>query len=129
MINASLRSSRRASAVFAIATALAVTFASTPTFAASPTTGTVTIVDYSPGTNLLVIVGGVYHFAQLAPQAPCNAGATNNTQTMDTIKMWQALATSALLSGKTVKIYYNTCTPANGGSATNYIAAFDLNST
>jgi hypothetical protein len=39
---------------------------------------------------------------------------------VDTLKAWQSEAQAALLSGKSVKIYFNVC----GGA--NYISALDL---
>ena len=47
-------------------------------------------------------------------------GCTSNNQTLDTLKVWTSLTQSALLAGKTVRVYFNTC---NGS---NFIVGIDL---
>jgi len=47
------------------------------------------------------------------------------TATMDTLKIWQSIATSAMLSGKTVTVYYIDCT--SYGNPQTYIYSVVLN--
>ena len=91
----------------------------------SPTTPTTVIMveysSYATGTLTVQVAGSVNYFGQVSAQTGCTA----NNQTVDTLKMWQSLAQAALLSGKTVKIYYNVC--GTGSNQFNYIYALDLN--
>ena len=82
----------------------------------SPESTTVGVVEFLPGSLLIQDAAGNNFTAQLATQSGC----TGNNQTIDTIKSWLSLGQAALLSGKTVRIYFNVC----GGA--NYIAGFDL---
>jgi hypothetical protein len=107
---------KRFATSIAAAAALAATAISTPATAASFVNGTVTIVEYVPG-SLLVQSAGANYFGQLNTQSGC----TSNNQSVDTLRAWQNLAQAALLSGKSMRIFFNTC----GG--VNYIAGLDLN--
>ncbi len=79
---------------------------------------TVGVVEYAPNSLLVQGADGVNYLAKI--NAP--SGCTSNNQTIDTLKAWQSLAQAALLSGKTVRIYYNVCS----SNSQNYIAAMDL---
>jgi len=104
-------------ALVAVLTGAASATVTTPAHAAVSGVTTVNIVEYGAGSLLVQLTGGVNYFAQLNTQSGCTA----NNQTIDTIKAYQSLAQAALLAGKTVKVYFNTC----GGQ--NYITALDLN--
>jgi hypothetical protein len=104
---------------------IALTLAATLTIVASSkrasastgfVTGPVSIIEYVQG-SLLVQMTSVNYVAQLATATGCTA----NNVTIDTIKAFQSLAQSALLSGKTLRIYYTTCNSAQ------YINTMDLN--
>ncbi len=77
--------------------------------------GTVTEVEYVSGTAswqpaLVVRINGTttsYWAQQPAP------GCGMPQIPVDTVKAWQALATSALLSGKPVLIWYGVCNDGN----------------
>jgi hypothetical protein len=117
MINSTNGQVKTASRVAALASALAITVASVPAWAvSSPEFTTVGVVEYSPGTLLVQDAGGNNFFAQLATQGGC----TQFNQTIDTIKIWQSMAQSALLAGKAVRIYFNVC------GNVNYIATLDV---
>lgn len=79
--------------------------------AASPANFSPVQVEY-PGKLLVQDPQGVNYYAQLT--SPCTGIAANS---IDTIKIWQSLAQSALLSNKNVTLYYTTCS----GGTTNYI--------
>ena|SRR5438552_17158060 len=83
----------------------------------SPETTTVGLIEYMSGTLIIQDATGVNFYGQTGTQAGCTA----NNQSIDTLKLWLSLGQAALLSGKTVKIYFNVC----GGI--NYISALDLN--
>jgi hypothetical protein len=53
---------------------------------------------------LRVWVAGQMYTGQLS--SPC---AAQNAQTVETLKTWASLAQAALLSGKTLSIFYNDC--------------------
>ena len=82
----------------------------------SPESTTVGVVEYLPGFLLIQDAAGNNFGAWLASPAGCTA----NNQTIDTVKSWLSMGQSALLSGKTVRIYFNVC----GGN--NFIAGFDI---
>jgi hypothetical protein len=115
MIATLTKKTGKAALSLAFAVAMAIT-AITPPAAAADVSGTVSIVEFSPGT-LLVQSAGVNYYAQLTT----GAGCTQYNRTADTLKAWQSLAQAALLSGKTVRIYYATC------NNFRFITAFDLN--
>lgn len=96
-----------------LATVLAFSaIASTASAAFVDATGGPTQVEY-PGF-LMVQYQGVNY--QSSTGTPC-AGAGGSS--IDTIKLWASLAQSALLAGKSMRIYYNDCTV--GGVTTHYI--------
>lgn len=106
---------RSLSTMVAIASTLAIASASASALASSPTTATCQLVKVSAGTLVIQIPGNVSYYAQL------NAvGCTTNNQSADTLKAWTSLAQAALVSGKSLQIYFNVC----GGI--NYISALDL---
>jgi hypothetical protein len=111
------------SRIIAVVAALAITVVATRAHAAS-LTGTVTKVEYQSGNTLVIwLSGGGYYQAQTTIASPCSGYAVN----VDTVKGFQGLAMSALLSGKPLTIYYTSCTPS-GGSSQNFIGTIDLNS-
>jgi hypothetical protein len=116
MITTTIKKTKNAALSLALAVGMAVT-AITPPAAAADVTGTVSIVEFSHPGSLLIQSAGVNYYAQLSPGAPCAA----NNKTADTLKAWQSLGQAALLSGKTVRIYYASC---NGF---RFITALDLN--
>jgi hypothetical protein len=123
MLKTLIEKTKKLSSVFAFVTALAVTAgsstASADTNVPGSVTGTVTLIDYSSTQFLSLFVGGTQVFGALVAASDC----TSNNQAPDTVKAWQSLAQGALLAGKTVKVYFNTC----GSSPKNYITALDLN--
>ncbi|HZL20365.1 MAG TPA: hypothetical protein VFG23_21715 [Polyangia bacterium] len=78
---------------------------------------TVSIIEYNQltsGNNLpytLLIQTSTTVFTAYISNSP--SGCSNYAVTLDTVKAWQSLATSALLSGKQIKIYYTVCAGAN----------------
>jgi hypothetical protein len=98
-----------------LATILTVTALSTSAFATTTAAFPVQIVK-ADTTNLWIDLGsgGVY-----AASLSGTPGACSNTP-IDAFKSWQNLAEAALLSGKSVKITFTTC------SGTNYINRVDL---
>jgi hypothetical protein len=116
------RNLKRPAAFFSVTAALAVLLGSAPAFATGPTspiTGGVNLVEFSPGT-LIVQSAGVNYYAQLNAATNC----TTNNQTADTLKAWLSEAQAALLSGKSVQIYFNDCGPT--GAPVHYISALDI---
>jgi hypothetical protein len=102
---------RNLASMAAVATAVAVTVASTPAFA-SVATGNPSQVAYPLGT-LVIQFNGINYIGVTSPG--CGLGAN----TVDTVKVWQSLATAALLSGKNVNISFSSCLV--NGSTVNYI--------
>jgi len=100
---------RNLASVAAVATAVAVTVASTPAFA-SAATGNPSQVAYPQG-QLVIQFNGINYIGVTAP------GCGLSANTVDTIKVWQSLATAALLSGKNVIVSFSTC----NGNGVNYI--------
>lgn len=100
-------------ACLGLASALAASTVTTPAAAATTSTLPVQVVQYTQG-SLLVQVNGQYYYGQTSPGTACTAYAKN----VDTLKAWQSLATSALLSGKNVVISYTAC---NGYNFIDYI--------
>lgn len=92
-----------------------------PAFADTPgnTTNTVSILEYNTTGLTLQLATGTNYLATMNAQAGCTAYNTS----IEAIKSWQALAQGALLSGKTVRVYYTQCS-ANG---LRYITTLDLN--
>jgi hypothetical protein len=90
-----------------------------PAQAASTVQCKVNVVEYSKDTLLVQCVGGQNFFAQVAPAGgtTCSGLASN----LDTIKVWLSMTQTALLAGKTVLLYFNTC------SSVPLISAIDLN--
>jgi hypothetical protein len=107
-----IQSAKRASRWIALAAGVAAASIGGSALAASAPP---TIIEYLPG-QLLVQDNGVNFYAQLAPPDACKAFA----QTIDTIKVWESLAQSALLAGKKVNVFSGIC----GGL--NYITGIDL---
>ena len=98
---------KRFSTVVALATGLAMGTVSMSAFAAFAE-GSPSQVEYPGGVNglayLVLQQGGANYEAQLV-----SPGCSLPGQSIDTLKAWQGLATSALLSGKSVRIYFNDC--------------------
>lgn len=116
MINLT-KKKRSLSALLAVTSALAIMSASVSALASSITASkTVQLVEASAGAVIIQLSDGVNYLGQLTTQAGCTA----NNQSADTLKAWTSLAQTALLSGKLVNVYFNTC---NG---TNYVVAVDL---
>jgi|SRR4051812_33826788 hypothetical protein len=116
MIETLVTNTRRISRWMAVAIALAVAAPSVAALAGSPTDGKIATVEYYPGT-LLIQMAGVNYLAQLTTQSGCTA----NNQSIDTLKIWHSMAQTALLAGKTTRIYFNVC------SGVNYISVIDVN--
>jgi hypothetical protein len=109
----------RLSVLMAFCAALLVSLVGAPASAAVTTAATPSIVEYMPGALLIQIPGASAgnYMGVLSAVSGCSA----NNQTIDTLKAWQALAQSALLSGKNLRIYFTSC---NG---VLYISTVDLN--
>lgn len=58
-------------------------------------------VQYDGYGRLLIICDGIGYWAQAGGNCP-------NSQPIETLRQWQALATSALLSGKTMDLYWDS---------------------
>jgi len=84
--------------------------------ATSTVTDTVQLIEYMEGTLIVQTGNSVNYYGQLVTQAGC----THINKKADTLKAWQGLAQAALLSGKSVRIYYDTC------NSIRYIYAIDL---
>lgn len=85
---------------------------------------TVGIVEYSQGHLLIQTSGnGVNYEAFTALPSQCASTAGAAAVTIDTLKTWQSLGQSALLAGKTIRVYFVNCAP----SSTNIVTALDLN--
>jgi hypothetical protein len=107
---------RNFSCLLAMTSALAITAGSVPAFADSAT-GTPSVISYTAGI-LNVPIAGVNYYGQLTPGGTCGPFG----QTVDTLKAWQSLAQSALLSGKTLTITFTNC------QGFNFITVLNLNS-
>ena len=111
-----LTSMRKVSGFVAIAAGLTVGISPTLAFASVTGLASPVAVEYSAGSLLVQLPGGANYLGVVSAAAGCTA----NNQTLDTLKAWQSLTQAALLSGKSVKIYYNTC------SSVNYISTVDI---
>ena len=91
------------SLVVAFSAGLAVVTGSGAAFAiANPLTCAPNIVEVN-NTNLLIQCAPTNFYVALNASGYCSA----YLQTMDVIKMWQTLADAALLSGKSLNIYWS----------------------
>jgi hypothetical protein len=90
------------------ATAWAITSPEDTTVAAVKNTGS--------SFQLQDAAGNLFSVATAAP-SPCQT----YSQSLDTMKAWLSMSQSALLTGRTVRIYFNTC-----GNGVPYIAGLDL---
>lgn len=102
----------------AVTTALALGTMSASALAAT-SMGTVTVMEYgvgSFGSTLLVQISGVNYYGVTS----AGTGCTTNNQTIDTLKSWTSMTQSALLAGKQVRLFFNTC---NGS---NFLVGIDL---
>ena len=97
---------------------MAIGATSRPAHAAATALTTVSAVEYNgvPSQLLIQLTGGVNYIGAVS----AGAGCTANNQSVDTLKTWTSMGQSALLSGKKLKIYFNTC----GG--VNYISTVDI---
>jgi hypothetical protein len=95
------KTTKRFPALVAVTTALAIATAAPSAFAGFVDV-LLTQVEW-PGF-LMVQSAGINYQAQLNSPG-CNLPANS----IDTLKIWQSLATSALLAGKPVRVYYNDC--------------------
>jgi hypothetical protein len=116
MNTATLPKTRTAYALVTLASTLALTAATTSALADVTSLATPTVVEYSAGTVLVQLPGGTNYNGVLSAASGC----TGNNQNADTLKAWTSLAQAALLSGKSLKIYYTPC------AGTNYINTMDL---
>jgi len=103
------------SRIFGSMVLLAVGASATPASAdiATNASGTVNQVEYT--ANLLMLQlpnGNNYVGSTTAPG--CNS---SYAASLDSLKMWLSIGQSALLSGRTIKIYYNWCT----ATSTRYV--------
>jgi hypothetical protein len=81
----------------------------------SPELTTLALVEYSDGTVILQDATGNNFYAQTFAANGCSAVST------DAVKAWLSEGQAAVLSGKTVKIYFTT------PGAVNCLSALDLN--
>lgn len=105
------------STLLGLASSLTIAASSLPAQAAVSPIQSPVVVEYFANTLLVQLPGGVnYHGLVTSP-----AGCATPNQSIDTLKAWLSLSQAALLSGKTVKIGFNTC------GALKVISAIDLN--
>ncbi len=120
MINSMVTKIRGMSAFVAVASGLALASASVPASAAvTGISGTCTDVEYTTGQLLIQLNtanGVVNYVAATTPPSNCSSYA----RPLDTQKMFMSLAQAALLSGKTMVIYYTNC------NTVNYITTVDI---
>jgi hypothetical protein len=104
--------------------ALVVTMASSSALAASVVC-VPTVVEYSEGTLLVQCVtedaGQINYYAQTVVPSECTALSRN----VETQKIWLSIAQTAILSGKSVRIYWEFC-PLVPSGPTSRITALDL---
>ena len=113
MLQPMIKSVRGRSNFVALATILAFSAVATSASAAFvDAAGGPTQVEY-PGFLMIQYQGINY---QTSASSPCAGVAGSN---IDTVKLWASLAQSALLAGKSMRIYYNDCTVS--GVTTHYI--------
>lgn len=93
---------RKFSSLVAAALLAAVTVTSGPAHAAS-VTGVPSQVEWG-GDFLLVQYSDVNHRAQVV-----SPGCGIPANSMDSLKIWQSMTQAAVLAGKNVDIYYDTC--------------------
>jgi len=113
---------RRFSKGIALAGAVSLGIASSSASANTATTTVLQVQYTANGGNPQLILEsslGNYFYAQLPVPTGCSGIIAANT--IDTIKMWESIATAALLSGKSLSWNYTTC----GGFT--YINALSLN--
>ena len=65
-------------------------------------------VEYAETPILLLSANNILYKAQL-PAPGCSMPAIS----VDTLKTWTSLSQAALLSGKTIRIYYDVCSSTN----------------
>jgi len=109
-------SAKLGSSLVAAAMGLALCTAQSSAFAAVSAQVSPTVVEYQPGVLLVQLPGGTNYIGVLNTVAGC----TTYNQTIDTLKNWTSISQAALLSGKSVKLYYTVC----GGQ--NYITTIDI---
>ena len=117
---------RRLGLLLALGTGICVSVAARPAAAASLSCdGGIDYVDYTQvsSSNTLLQIGcisgtTVHHFYAYTSQGSC----TGENRTLDTVKGWKSMAEAALLGGRSVILYYNTC----GSPVKNYISTFSL---
>jgi len=123
MIIATIRRARKFSTLVAAVAALGASFDATSAFAASITAvGGPTQIELPNGiANVWVWVGGTTRYiGQTTSPPPANCGGrTIPSNSVDTVKTLTAVAQAALLAGKNLTIYYDTCDFGNG--PVNYI--------
>jgi hypothetical protein len=103
-------------AALGIITTTVVAFANTSGFY----DGTLSVVQYSVDGTLLLQMPSTSEDNFVAPaSSPC---AGISAASADTRKIWLSMGQAALLSGKTVRIYWSKCT----GGTTPYITILDL---
>jgi hypothetical protein len=98
-----------------LAASLSMAAVTNNAFAAFSATASPIIVEYFQNQVLIQLPGPINYIGTTSTVAGCTSGIT-----VETLKLWTSLAQGALLSGKNVRIGFNTC----GG--TNYITAVDL---
>jgi hypothetical protein len=107
---------RNIGALLGLAASLAIGTAAGTAAAADTGFTTLGAVEFSQGTLLVQTAAGSNYVSMLT----AGVGCTAHNKNIDTLKSWLSMGQAALLSGKTVKIYFTAC----GGS--NYISTFDI---
>jgi hypothetical protein len=113
MINRIVKKIVMVSGFVALATTATATFGSSAAFAGQITCAP-NLIEYYNGT-IIIQCAPTNYLGHISPPSGCPGG-----QFIDTLKAWTSMAQAALLSGKNVQIYYDTC----GG--VNTITALDL---
>ena len=111
MINSNTIRGKMFFRVFGLIAGLAITLVATRAHAAAAT-NTVNSVEYTWNDTLLIQQTGGVNFHAFKNDQPGCAGWTRSA---DVLKAWQSLSQSALLSRKSVTIYYDNTCPGQPG--------------
>jgi hypothetical protein len=111
MITASIRKARRFSALIATTAALSLGLAATPAFAVGVTAvGGPTQIELPNTGSVWLYIGSTRYIGQTTAPPPANCGGrTIPGVSVDTLRGWLAVSQAALLSGKNLTIYYDSC--------------------
>jgi hypothetical protein len=111
--------------ILALTAALAVTLVAARADALDATNKAQVVAYQGAEAMYIQLVGGINYQAMKTAPGDCS----NYSRSVDTLRAWQSLAQSALLAGKSLRIYYDSCDPDGTGAQTpiNFIVELDLN--